>query len=78
MLIFMRTFPKDPIEGPLSVVISCNQSQFSGCHDDNSNRVATSEHVRFTEACLEYESSLREILKVVNNDFQEKYIGSSD
>ena len=34
--------------------------------------VTTSEHFRVTEACLEYESSTREILKVDNDDFHEQ------
>ena len=45
---FHENLPKALIEGRFCVVIACNQSQFSGCHDDNSNRVATCEHVRVT------------------------------
>ena len=37
--------------------LACNQSQCSGCHDDDSNRLATSEHVRVSAACLEFEST---------------------
>ena len=55
-MIFMRNLPKALIEGRFCVVIACHQSQFSGCHDDNSNRVTTSEHVRVPKACQEYES----------------------
>ena len=60
------------------LLYTCNQSQFSGCHDDNSNQVATSEHVRVTEACVESESRPREILKVDNVDFHENFSKRSD
>ena len=36
-----------------------------------------SEHLKVPEACLEYESSPREILKVDNEDFYEKLTKSS-
>ena len=65
------------IEGRFCVVIACNQSQFSGCFDDNSDRFTTSENVRVPEVCLEYEPTPREILKVDNNDFHEKLTKSS-
>ena len=77
-MIFIRNLPKALIEGRFCVVTSCNQSQFSGCHDHNSNRLATSENDRMTEACLESESSTREILKVDNNELHEKFTKNSD
>ena len=72
MMIFMRNSSKALIEGRFCVVIACNQRQFSGCHDDNSNRITTSEHVMVPEAWLEYESIPRDILKVDDIDFLRK------
>ena len=49
-MILLRNIPKALIESRFCVVIACNQSQFSRCHDDNSNRAGTSEPVRVPEA----------------------------
>ena len=54
-MIFRRNISEALIEGRICVVISCHQSQFSGCHDDDSNGSLHLSMSGCQKACLEFE-----------------------